>query len=78
MKKSPAWCWAAKISWAVTALASINIGSAVFFDIDFFQMQFMMNPSFGQLVFAFIGLCGLFSFTTFVMHCTGDCKSCKV
>ncbi len=77
-KSSDAWCWAAKISWVVTALASINLGSAVFFNIDFFGMQFMANPSFAQLVFAFIGLCGLFSFVTFVMHCSGNCKICRV
>lgn len=79
MKKDSLMCWAAKISWVVTALASINIGMSLFnynfFESDFFVMNLQ---SLGQLIVAVIGLSGAFSFATFVMHCSGKCKSCKV
>jgi len=73
--KSSAWCWAAKISWVVTAIVSIDMALLAFFQFSLFQMNFIMqNPSLAQLLVAFIGLCGLYSFVTFVMHCSGDCK----
>jgi len=79
MAKSSALCWAAKISWAVTALASINIGMALF-NFNFFQTQFFMQNLQGlaPAIIALIGLSGAFSFVTFVMHCSSNCKSCKI
>jgi len=79
LKQDNLLCWAAKISWVVTALASINIGMALF-GFNFFQSNFyLMNlQSLGKLIVGVIGLSGLFSLATFVMHCQGKCKSCKI
>lgn len=78
-KKDAAMCWASKVAWVVTALVSINMGMSLF-EFNFFQSNFyMMNlQALTPALMAIIGLCGLFSFATFVMHCSGNCKSCKM
>ena len=74
MKKPSGWYWCTQVAWLVTALISMNWGTWVIFRFNFFDTEFFrMNVAMlAPIVFAFIGLCGLFSFILFVMHRLGD------
>lgn len=64
--------WLGKISWAVTALVSINAGLEPF-GRDFFSSNFYMNNlmSLQAPIFWVILLSGLYSLVLLVMMCTG-------
>ena len=69
----------AKVAWAVTALASMNVGLESM-GRGFFNMAFVKN-NMCALIMPMkygIGILGLVSFVMFCMMCRKDaCKTCK-
>ncbi len=71
MMKSPICSLISKASWVITALASINIGLALF-KINIFEMPFIVNnPEFVALpLIVIIGISGVWSLVHFFMNPT--------
>lgn len=72
MDKSPGVRLIGKITWAITALASLHIGLTLF-GIDISRsMFFLMLPGLARLLKVVIGLSGLISLGMMIMSC-GKC-----
>jgi len=79
MMNSPIMRFLGMASWLITALASLNIGTAVVFGFDFFRTDFMMMtmPSLMMPLYYLIGIAGLWSLIGFVKKSIYGCESCK-
>lgn len=71
--------WLCKISWLLTALASLNIGLAAAGMFDFFTLEFVMSaPALKQVIQYAVGLSGawsLFGIVRHLMYCgSGKCE----